>query len=62
MKEFERRERGTGEEEGSCKKVGDRRLRSGEEKRCNPDSFEGWAFVALGLKRLSKNRTVGTLC
>ena len=48
MKEFERRERGTGEEEGSCKKVGDRRLRSGEEKRCSWDSFAVWAFAAPG--------------
>ena len=41
------RERWTGKETG-CKKVEDRRLRSGEEKRCSPDSFKVWAFVALG--------------
>ena len=41
------RERWTGKETG-CKKVEDRRLRSGEEKRCSPDSFAVWAFAAPG--------------
>ena len=36
---IKRRERRTGKEEGRCRKVGDRRLRCGEEKRCSPDSF-----------------------
>ena len=48
LKGVEKREKHTGKEGGRCGKVGDRRLRSGEEKRCSPDSFEGWAFVALG--------------
>ena len=36
---FRREERWTGKEEGPCRKVGDRRLRPGEEKRCSLDSF-----------------------
>ena len=33
---FKKREGRTGKEEGRCRKVGGRRLRSGEEKRCRP--------------------------
>ena len=43
-----REERRTGKEKGRCRKVGDRRLRSGEEKRCSPDSLAVWAFAAPG--------------
>ena len=40
-----RTERQTGEKEGHCRKVGYRRLVSGEENRCSLDSFAAWAFV-----------------
>ena len=48
LEEFRRRERRTGKEKGRCRKVGDGRLRSGEEKRCSQDSFAVWAFAAPG--------------
>ena len=43
-----REERRTGKEEGRSRKVGDRELRSGEEKRCSLDSFAVYAFAAPG--------------
>ena len=49
-------------EEECCRKVGDRRLRSGEENRCSPDTFAVWAFAALGRGRCTKDVIVGTLC
>ena len=41
---LEERERRIGTEERRCSKVGDGRLRSGEEERC-PDNFAVWAFA-----------------
>ena len=34
--------------EDAAGKVGDRRLRSGEEKRCSQDSFAVWTLAAPG--------------
>ena len=56
------RERETGKEKGHCRKVGDRKLRSHEEKRWSLDSFAVWAFAALGRERRTKDVTVGYLC
>ena len=48
LKGVEKRERHTGKEGGRCRKVGDRRLWSGEEKRCSQDSFAVWTLAAPG--------------
>ena len=42
------RERHTGKEGRRCRKVGDRRMRSGEGKRCSQDSFAVWTLAAQG--------------
>ena len=48
LRGVEKRGRHTGKEGGRCRKVGDRRLRSGEEKRCSQDSFAVWTLAAQG--------------
>ena len=58
LKGVEKRERHTGKEGGRCMKVEDRRLRSGEEKRCSQekkekkrcsrDSISVWTLAAPG--------------
>ena len=48
LKGVEKGERHTGKEGGRCRKVGDRGLRSGEEKRCSQDSFAVRTLAAPG--------------